>query len=108
MGARLQLNMSDAEIDALPVPQYRKIILRALARYGLIVGDTNGGNAAWGLQVESGSSYTSFGYADPFAAIGAGRGATAVRRRQVRLRHLHGVDWTRFRVLDACVSQGNC
>ncbi len=56
LGARLQLAMSDAEINALAIPEYRKIILRALARYGLIVGDTNGGNAAWGIQVESGAA----------------------------------------------------
>lgn len=107
LGARLQLNMSDAEINALAVPSYRKTILRALAHYGLIVGDTNGGNAAWGIQVESGSSYTSFGYPDPFASIAQNAGLSPFNG-MYGFDITTGVDWTRFRVLDACVSNNTC
>jgi hypothetical protein len=108
MGARVQLNMSDAEIDALPVPQYRKVILRALARYGFIIGDTNGGNATWGVQGESGASYTSFGLADPWAAVAQSAGLAPFNGSAYAFDISTGVDWTRLRVLDACVSQGNC
>ena len=108
MGARIYLEMSDAEIDALAVPPYRKVILRALAHYGFIVGDTNGGNAAWGLQVESGASYTSFGEADPFGAIAAGAGLQPFGGGKYAFDITTGVDWSRLRVLDTCVSQGNC
>ena len=51
MGARLQLAMSSAEIDALSVPRWKKTILRAMARYGLFLGDTGGD--AWGIELQS-------------------------------------------------------
>lgn len=107
LGARLQLAISDAEIDALAVPAWKKPVLRALARYGLIVGDTNGGNAAWGIQGESGSSYTSFGDADPWAGL-AGAAGLAPFSGMYAFDIASGVDWSRFRVLDPCVSRGTC
>ena len=39
---RFQLDMSDAEIRALGVPRWKRGILRAMARYGMFVGDTGG------------------------------------------------------------------
>ena len=41
-GTRFQLDLSPAEIDALGVPEWKKTILRAMADYGLYVGDTTG------------------------------------------------------------------
>ena len=108
LGARLQLAMSDAEIDALAMPAYRKVILRALAHYGMIVGDTNGGHAAWGVQVESGGGYTSFGEADPFSAIGLAAGLEPFDGGHLAFVIGSGVDWSRLRVVDACVSRGDC
>ncbi len=61
-GMRFQLDMSDAEIRALDAPRWKRAILRALARYGMFVGDTGG--SPWDLEFESGSTYTSFGYPD--------------------------------------------
>ena len=99
LGARIQLAMSDAEIDALPAPDWKKTILKALAHYGLIVGDTMNNHSSWGLQGESGSSYTSFGAIDPWATIAGGMDGLDIGS---------GVDWSRFRVVHPCVSQGTC
>ena len=74
MGQHFYLDMTDAEIEALSVPAWQKTILRAMARYGLYVGDTGGGG--WGIQFESGSSFTSFGQTDPWVALGDQLGAT--------------------------------
>jgi hypothetical protein len=63
MGTRFQLTMTDAQIAALAVPAWKKTILTALAHYGGYVGDT-GGNG-FGLQFQSGQTYTSLGFADP-------------------------------------------
>jgi len=112
IGQRLYLAISDAEIDALPAPPWRKAILRAYAHYGAYVGDTTGQGGNLGLGAESGQSWLSFGYADPWVELG--------KRYQLPtwdsggvLRYLFdirpGVDWaSRLRVVDPCVSQGTC
>jgi hypothetical protein len=106
MGARFVLDMSDAEIAALRVPGWKKTILRALATYGMIVGDAIGG-AAWGLQFESGSTYTSFGRPDPLAAFA--RRAGLGRWNGMYVFNLQdGVDWSRLRLVAPCVSAGRC
>jgi hypothetical protein len=66
-GTRFQLAMTDAQINALAVPVWKKTILTALAHYGGYVGDTGG--AGWGLQFESDATYTSYGQASPLAAF---------------------------------------
>lgn len=106
MGARLQLAMGSAEINALRVPSWKKTILRAMARYGLYLGDTGGG--AWGVQLESGSSYTSFGRADPLVAFARTNGWRRSGSRYIGdLRA--GVDWRRYlRVIDPCVTRRSC
>ena len=106
MGVRLQLAMSSAQIDALSVPRWKKTILRAMARYGLYLGDTGGD--AWGIQLESGSSFTSFGRADPLVAFARKNGwRSSGGRYSATLRD--GVDWARYlRVIDPCVTQRSC
>jgi hypothetical protein len=105
MGTRLQLALDSRTIDALPVPFWTRAILRAMARYGAYIGDTGG--SSWGLQLESGSTYTSFGYPDPLVTFA----------RRVRLDRpgahyvlpLNGVvDWRRLRVIAPCVTQRTC
>lgn len=68
MGTRFMLAMSSEQIEALSVPTWKKTILRALATYGGYVGDTGG--PGFGLQFESGSSYTSQGLPDPWVTFG--------------------------------------
>jgi len=112
-GARLQLDMSDAEIDALDVPRWKKTVLRAAQRYGMIVGDT-GGSGAFGLQFESGMVDRAYGRPERIDryAIAAG---LPVRRDEAsgRVEHVFDldadVDWSQnLRVVDPCVSAGTC
>ncbi len=94
MGARLQLAMSDAQIDALPVPLWKKGVLRALAHYGGYVGDTGG--PGFGVQIESSTTYTAFGRTDPLVAL-AQRSANVQSYLDRYLFDLaSGVDWTRY------------
>lgn len=106
MGSRFVLDMSDAEIKALRVPGWKKTILRALSSYGMIVGDAIG-SGSWGLQFESGSTYTSFGRPDPLAAFA--RRAGVGRWEGMYVFNLQdGVDWSRLRLVAPCVSAGRC
>lgn len=98
MGARLQLAMSRAQIDALGLPAWKRAILTALARYGGYVGDTGGPGFA--IQLESASTYTSFGYEDPlvgFAAQSGGEEDGSVQEYGDRYLFdiASGVDWAR-------------
>jgi hypothetical protein len=105
MGTRLQLNLSPRAIAALPVPFWTRAILRAMARYGAFVGDTGG--ASWGLQLESGATYRSFGYPDPLVTFARRVGLRSFGRHYVL--PLRGVvDWRRLRVIAPCVTARRC
>jgi hypothetical protein len=73
IGQRFFLDMGEAQINALPAPEWKRTILRAMAEYGMYVGDTGG--AGWGIKFESGSSYTSFGRQDEWIRVGDKLGA---------------------------------
>ncbi|MBN1530820.1 MAG: hypothetical protein JW895_17290 [Thermoleophilaceae bacterium] len=108
LGARIWLDMTDAQIAALAVPAWKKTVLRALHRYGGYVGDTTGGSVSWGLQTISGSSYTSFGKPDPMVRVVQG-----LRLQKSGGAYYldvdSGVDWARhLRVLDPCTAAGTC
>jgi hypothetical protein len=106
MGARFQLAMSDAEIDALNVPGWKKTILRAMAHYGLYMGDTGGGS--WGIELESAWTYSSFGIDSPLLAW-AQQQALPTWNGDYVMSLKDGVDWAgRLRVIDPCVAQGTC
>ncbi|HEX6420792.1 MAG TPA: hypothetical protein VFZ77_19975 [Acidimicrobiales bacterium] len=109
VGQHVWLDMSDDEIAALDVPGWKRTILRALATYGAFVGDT-GGNEAFGLHLESGSTFTSFGVEDPMVEFARAQDA-GVSHRDGRY-HFDlggGIDWAeRLRVLDPCVGDGSC
>jgi len=106
-GARFQLAMSDAQIAALPVPDWKKTILRAMAHYGMIVGDTGG---SWGIATESGVVYTSFGQTDLWVSLAQQWGVPYYGPDQDWFFDLQdGVDWARYlRVVNPCVSRGSC
>lgn len=106
-GMRFQLDLTDAQIDALAVPNWRKTILRALAKYGAYVGDTGGGRG-FGFGFESGSTYTSFGHPDKFVEFAKSVGISGVSG-VYKLEINDGVDWaSHLRVVDPCVAQGTC
>ena len=105
MGSHFQLAYSAAEIDALAVPPWKKTVLHALREYGAFVGDTTGGS--WGFSLESGRTYTSFGYED--AMVRFARENNLPRWNGHYVFAVRGdIDWSRLRVLDPCVSQGTC
>jgi hypothetical protein len=97
MGARFQLAMTPKEIHALTVPKWKKTILRAMATYGMFVGDT--GSGSWAIKMESGSTFTSFGVRDPLVAFAEANGWK--RWSGMRIGNLSdGIDWTRLRLID--------
>lgn len=113
MGMHYYLNMTNAEINALPVPVWKKTILRAMAQYGMFFGDTGGSDVAgtgygFGIQVESSASFTSFGYSDPYVTFAKTNGWSPWNN--VYVGNLNtGVDWmSRLKVVDPCVSQKTC
>jgi len=108
MGARLWLDYTPAQIDAMNLPAWKKVILKAMNAYGIIIGDTNGGNQSWGIQAESEQGYASFGRTSYWKTLGQQTGAGGYGGGYV-FDLMSGVDWAgHLRVLDPCVSQGSC
>jgi hypothetical protein len=62
------IDLSDAEIDALPVSTWEKALLRGLADHGALVAFN--GDAAWAFQFEGPQSRTALGEQDPYASAG--------------------------------------
>jgi hypothetical protein len=96
MGQHFWLDLSPAQIDALEVPDWQKIILRAMATYGMYVGDDGG--APWALQFESGDNYTSFGEPDPWVAYAKSQGIdgtydSSIGRTVYYFNLQNAVDW---------------
>jgi hypothetical protein len=110
MGAHFFLDMSESEIVASGAPAWKQTIMRAMARYGMFVGDTGGGF----IKIESGSSFTSFGNADPWVQIAKDAGLPAWRnpatgKDQYRFDLTEGIDWaTKLKMVSPCVSQNAC
>ncbi len=113
-GARLQLNMTEGEIEGLSVPRWKKTILHALREYGMIVGDTGGGNASFGLQFESGMVDRAFGNPEQMDQYAISESVPSWYNASTgRTEHVFdlapGVDWwNELRVVGTCVSYGNC
>jgi hypothetical protein len=109
LGTRYQLKMTDAQIGAMGAPPWKTAILKTLASYGMIVGDTFGGDShSFGLLAESDTQYTALGYPGRFAALGGAWGAPEYRGAYV-FDFASGVEWRkRLRVVRPCVSRGAC
>ncbi len=113
-GSRLQLNMTEAEINALAVPAWKKTILHALRTHGMIVGDTGGGSDGFGLQFESGAVYRSFGAAEAIDTWAIANSVPSWYDSGIgRTLHIFdlapGVSWsTKLRVIAPCISDGTC
>jgi hypothetical protein len=117
LGTRLWLDMSDSQIDQLPVPNWKKIFLRAMSRYGMFVGDTGGRGRLFDIETESGVMYTSCCTSDRWA-----RFATESKwepftppsgpNELVGKLYTAGTDtypwasdvWTKLRVLEPCIT----
>ena len=105
-GMRFQLDYSEAQIEALPVPRWKKTILHALATYGAYIGDTGGGG--FNFQFESGSSYTSFGEADRLVEWAKTQPGVSAYRGKYVFDVAKDVDWSRMRVIDPCAARAAC
>jgi hypothetical protein len=108
MGARFVLDMTAGEIAALDVPDWKKTILVALSEYGMFVGDAIG-SGAWGLQFESGSSYTSFGQPDRLAQFAQNARGVGRWNGMHVFNLADGIDWkNRLKVIHPCETQQTC
>ncbi len=125
MGSHLQLAMTPAQIDALPVRPWKKVILKAMARYGMFIGDTGSQNL-FSIETESGNQYLSRGVADPWWGYGSANwelfdpdGTGPEPHSYVGKLYNRPDDpdpsfdwmanvWSKLRVLDPCVSRGTC
>jgi hypothetical protein len=77
-----------------------------MARYGMYFGDT--GSGGWGLQMESGASYTSFGFEDALVTFARSAGVPGGDGQHV-FDVGAGIDWrSRLRVIDPCEARGDC
>jgi hypothetical protein len=103
MGAHVYLNYTPAEIDALSIPGWKKVIVRAMAEFGLYSYD-NGGSAH-ALDWESGIQFLTTTGHNPWldwsASVGLPRSGTnsetggPVYSADIQ----SGIDWSRLRVL---------
>lgn len=100
-GQRFQLRMSNAKVDALAIPDYRKMMLKALIHYGVYVVDTGG--SPWDLQFEPGIEYPG---ANPLVAYAQDAGLTT--GSTYTLTFNAGVDWSKFQVVAVCYTKGTC
>ncbi|MDP8910330.1 MAG: hypothetical protein M3N47_14720 [Chloroflexota bacterium] len=111
-GQAFKLAMTDAEIAALPAPNWRKTIYRAMARYGMFVGDT-GGSSAFSIAAESDRTYLDYGYEGAmqrFARTHQGEGG--IRESSTPgmwYMDLDGIDWrSKLQAIDPCVIAKTC
>ncbi len=109
MGDLLQLNMTPAQIAATGAPAWQQAIMRAMARYGMYINDTNGGDDNQALELDSQDdvSFTSLGepplMADAlqsFGGVPSGSGFWMVAGVPINS--------AKLRVIAACVQQGTC
>jgi hypothetical protein len=105
LGQVLKLAYSDAEIDALNVPAWKKAIARAAARYGIIIGDHGSGGRSLAFHFESGNTYESFGTEDRMVTFAKAAGLSGwfdsdIGKTTYRMDMASGIDWSRLRVLD--------
>jgi len=109
LGAHFYLEMSDAQIEALAVPAWKKPILKAMAHYGLFVGDTFGGTKnSFGLSAESDTQYRALGQAGRYAELGKKWGVGTWNGAYV-FDIASSVDWSRYlKLVDPCVAAGTC
>ena len=105
-GMRFQLDYTSAEIEALAVPRWKKTIFHALATYGAYVGDTGG--TGFNFQFQSGSTYTSFGHEDRLVDWAQTQPGVTPYNGKYVFDVGPGVDWSRLRVIDPCVTSGTC
>ena len=107
MGTHLWLDLTSAEIDALPIHAWQKLILETLHDHGAFMGDTGG--PGFDLQFESSLTYASFGRIDPLVPWAQANGWLLYDGYYVgKWDNVPASVWTHLHVLDPCVSRGTC
>lgn len=101
-GTLLQLDMSEAQIAATRAPWWERAVMRAMARYGIYVVDTNGpGETEMSLINEDDLSYTAFGYPGQLSRfVRAAGGNDSVAGPPIPV--------SRLRAIMPCVPQRRC
>ena len=107
-GQFFQVTYTDAQIDALSIPQWQKVVLHAMHQYGFYVDDT-GANGSFWIHLESGKTYHAYGSEDPFITYAqANLGQDITFSGGVYYYSLSNIDWTHIQVIAPCVIQGTC
>jgi hypothetical protein len=102
LGSLMQLDMSNAEIAASGAPAWQRAIMRAMARYGIYVVDSNSpGDPEMSLIKENDLSFTSFGYPGAMASLIKSIGG---RDSLVGV----PIDVSKLRVIAPCVPRRAC
>lgn len=100
LGARLQLTLTDAQINALGLPSWEAAILHAMHDYGVYILDTQGGGSPGGLyfRFESQTQYAAYSAGYPYASMGLGIGGFDT-----------ALNWGQnFRIVASCYAQETC
>lgn len=108
MGARLQLTLTDSQIDALKLSEpWEYTLLHAMHDYGIYILDTQGGNspgagsATLEFRFESQTQYDAYGVA--YAADSVPGLSTYLSQIDT------AIDWkTSFRIVSACYAEETC
>lgn len=115
MGTLLQLGLTLSEVSALPIPDWKKTLLRSMVLYGMYIVET-GSNHLFAIEQEAGNQYQSLGYPDPWLEFAQGSGWSywAPDQNYVGSMRLDadGLDWSKIwsklRVIDPCWASGQC
>lgn len=113
LGQLLRLDYTDAEIEALRLPAWKKAIARAAAEYGILIGDHGSNGRSFALAFESGNTYESFGFEDGMVTFARDAGIPAAYDREIgrttyAMDIASGIDWSRLRVIRSCVATRKC
>lgn len=103
-GQRFQLNMTDAEVDRLPIPTYRKVIAKAMIHYGFYITDTGG--SPWDLAFQPALDYTTFD--DPNPLVTYVHHAGLSNADTYTLTFNQGIDWSKLQVVNVCYTRRTC
>lgn len=109
-GQFFQLTYSDAQIDALAVAAWKKVVLHAMHQYGFYIDDTGSGAHSFALHFESDKMYQAYGYEDPLVTYAKQHVGQDIYLSGGAYYYQIGtvVDWTRVQVIQACVIQRTC
>ena len=107
MGTRFQLTLTEAPDQRVECPGLEEDGPQGDGRSTASTSGTRA-PAHRGIQLESGSTYTSFGTTDPFVTFARNAGISAYNGTYpMNIRD--GVDWTKhLRVIDPCTTQKTC